>query len=235
MSIAFTIEDRASANMGTKDRIKLAAQILFGRFGIDGVSVQQIVAAAGQRNNASLHYHFGSKEELVRLLVVEGAQQLDDRRHHMLAQVDANGGPDHVREVLDILIRPVVQLSEEQRWFGYIRFIANLQLWNRDVLRQALDGQWNAAYVICLNHLRRMMEQKQPSLVVEQKLSFLGIYANAVLTAREAALERHHAEPHHFWSGDYTLANMIDTLEAMLVSLPSETTLTLLPMGSETK
>ena len=43
----------------TKNQIKAAAQMLFARRGVDGVTVQEIVTAAGQRNNAALHYHFG--------------------------------------------------------------------------------------------------------------------------------------------------------------------------------
>ncbi len=41
----------------TKNQIKAAAQMLFARRGVDRVTVQEIVAAPGQRNNAALHYH----------------------------------------------------------------------------------------------------------------------------------------------------------------------------------
>ena len=82
----------------TKDQIKAAAQILFARHGIDGVTVQQIVQAAGQRNKAALQYHFGSKEELIRQLVVEGAKALDDRRNHLLDAIEQSGEPVTVRD-----------------------------------------------------------------------------------------------------------------------------------------
>jgi AcrR family transcriptional regulator len=49
----------------TRTRIKVAAQRLFAQRGIDGVSVRDIVAAAGQRNNGSLNYYFRTKEALV--------------------------------------------------------------------------------------------------------------------------------------------------------------------------
>jgi AcrR family transcriptional regulator len=82
----------------TKDQLKAAAQILFARHGIDGVTVQQIVQAAGQRNKAALQYHFGSKEELIRQLVVEGAKALDDRRNHLLDAIEQSGEPVTVRD-----------------------------------------------------------------------------------------------------------------------------------------
>src|SRR3954465_13933067 len=84
----------------TKTQIKAAAQLLFARHGVDAVTVQQIVAAAGQRNNAALHYHFGSKEELIRQLVVDGAAVLEERRQGMLRELEARGGPTTIREVL---------------------------------------------------------------------------------------------------------------------------------------
>src|ERR1700709_103584 len=93
----------------TKSQIKAAAQMLFARHGVDAVTVQQIVTAAGQRNNAALHYHFGSKEELIRQLVVDGAAVLDERRQNMLREMDARGGPATIREVLLILVMPVMQ------------------------------------------------------------------------------------------------------------------------------
>ena len=55
--------------------MKAVAQRLFAQHGIDGVTVADIVAAAGQRNKASLQYHFGSKDELIGELLVDGAQK----------------------------------------------------------------------------------------------------------------------------------------------------------------
>ena len=60
----------------TRARLKEAAQRLFSERGVEGVSIDQMLAAAGQRNKASLHYHFGTKLDLVRELVNLSA---DDR------------------------------------------------------------------------------------------------------------------------------------------------------------
>src|SRR5215207_67071 len=96
-----------AASEETRNQIKAAAQMLFARHGVDAVTVQQIVTAAGQRNNAALHYHFGSKEELIRQLVVDGAAVLDARRQGMLRELKARGGPSSIREVLNVLVMPV--------------------------------------------------------------------------------------------------------------------------------
>src|ERR1700741_2414758 len=106
----------------TRNQIKAAAQMLFARHGVDAVTVQQIVSAAGQRNNAALHYHFGSKEELIRQVVVDGAAGLDERRRGMLLEIEARGGPTSIREVVNVLVMPVIELADDERWRGYIRF-----------------------------------------------------------------------------------------------------------------
>jgi AcrR family transcriptional regulator len=63
----------------TRDLLKLAARRLFAHRGLDGVSVRDIVLAAGQRNSGSLHYYFGTKENLARELVADGAKLIDSR------------------------------------------------------------------------------------------------------------------------------------------------------------
>ena len=55
-----TLKPVRSDGRETKVRMKAVAQRLFAQHGIDGVTVADIVAAAGQRNKASLQYHFGS-------------------------------------------------------------------------------------------------------------------------------------------------------------------------------
>ena len=208
----------------TKAQLKRAAQALFARHGAAAVTVQQIVQAAGQRNNAALHYHFGTKEELIRQLLVEGAQQLDDRRQEMLAALDRAGGTSSVRQVLEILVLPVVELERDPRRRGYIRLVANVQMTDRDLLRSALANRWNAGYVRCLAHLTRLVSTV-PAPLLEQRLTFFGIYSNAVLSARDAALEAQATTPHHVWSRPYTVDNFIDTLEALVTCPPSEVAL----------
>jgi AcrR family transcriptional regulator len=211
----------------TKSQIKAAAQLLFARHGVDAVTIQQIVAAAGQRNNAALHYHFGTKEELIRQLVVDGAAVLDERRQGMLREIDARGGPETIREVLLVLVMPVIELGDDERWRGYIRFTSSLQASDRKTLRAALNNRWNAGYVACFAHLKRMLPL--PAALVEQRLSIFSIYANAILSAREAAAETRNSK-NGLWDQRFTIDNIIDTLEAAITCPPSAQTLAI-PSG----
>lgn len=213
-------------SLQTKNQIKEAAQMLFARHGIEGVTVQQIVAAAGQRNNAALHYHFGSKEELIRQLIVDGAEVLEERRQNMLQAMAARGGPASIREVVLILVMPVVELADDPRWRGYIRFTSNLQASDRETLRAALNNKWNAGYVACFAHLKRMIPLSAE--LVEQRLTLFAIYANAILSAREEALEKLRSRKNRLWDKCYTIENILDTLEATLVCTPSAKTVSML-------
>ncbi|MDB5511118.1 MAG: putative DNA-binding transcriptional regulator [Enterovirga sp.] len=204
----------------TKSQLKAAAQSLFASYGVAAVTVQQIVSAAGQRNNAALHYHFGTKDDLIRQLLVEGAQDVDVRRRAMLAELEGAGGPQTVRQVMQALVLPVIALEGDPRRRGYIRLVANVQMTNRELLRSALADRWNEGYVRCLAHLRRIVTSV-PAMLLEQRLSLLGMYSNAALSARDAALQLQPGEPHRLWGQPYTVDNMIDTLVAVIACEPS--------------
>ena len=208
----------------TRDRLKAAAQILFARHGVDGVTVQQIVTAAGQRNNASLHYHFGSKEELIRQLIVEGAKELDERRKALLDSHERSGAPFTARDLLRIMVLPVFDLTQEERWQGYVQFTSSLQTSNREMFRSALNNRWNSAYVRCFDHLKKLL-QHIPAPVLEQRLSLFIIYGNAITSVRDFELTTRRQQQNRFWNKPFTIENILDTLEASVTCPPSAATL----------
>jgi AcrR family transcriptional regulator len=212
-----------AASAETRNQIKVAAQMLFARHGIAAVTVQQIVDAAGQRNNAAVYYHFRTKEELIREMVIDGAAVLDARRRKMLNDMGKRGGPPNIREVMLVLVMPVIELAEDERWRGYIRFTSHLQASDPKTLRDALNNRWNASYVECFNHLKSML--RLPAAIVNQRLSILAIYANAVLSAHEAALEFRSRKNSRLWGQPFTIENILDMLEAAITQPPSQATL----------
>jgi AcrR family transcriptional regulator len=211
----------------TRARIKVAAQRLFAQRGIDGVSVRDIVAEAGQRNNGSLNYYFRTKEALVLELIVEGGRLIDESRNEFLDRLEAAGGPHSTREVIEALVFPAIGLAEADSEEGtYIRFITMLEMNHRKLFRELADKKsskaWNSGYRRCLKHLARLMPNAPPSLL-NQRLVFLGLFLNASLSVREAALEQAR-QPHHFWGQSYTLPNLIDAMQAMIEQPPSAAT-----------
>src|SRR5579862_3709647 len=126
----------------TRTRLKEEAQRLFALRGLEGVSVQDIISAAGQRNSASLRYYFGNKLELARELVVDGARLIDEDRQARVDRLEAEGALS-VRAVLGALLFPMLELADRTGQPTYIRMIANFQLNDRAFLREALENKWN--------------------------------------------------------------------------------------------
>ena len=139
----------------TRERLKTGAQRLFALHGVDGVSIKDILVVAGVRNNASLHYYFGSKEALLGELLIEGAQRIDAARRQLLDELEAAGQSGNVRAVLEALVRPVMDYSQDSEGrHTYMRFVANLQMNHRALFRATLGDQWNEGYKRCLALLR---------------------------------------------------------------------------------
>lgn len=216
----------------TRARLKEVAQRLFAERGLDGVGVQDIVSAAGQRNNASLRYYFGSKHALAAELLVDGARLIDEDRQSMLDRLEAEGRVT-VRSMIEALTLPLLALSERTGQATYIRMVANLQLNQRALVREALEDRWNTGYKRCFAHLAELLPQV-PRPLLEQRFSLAGgIYGNAVWAAWEAAQDAASKDgfKSRLWSTPYAVDNVLDTLQSVLESPPSADTLSRLNAG----
>lgn len=70
----------------TPDRLLDTAERLFAERGFDGTSVRDITAAASV-NQAAIHYHFGSKEAVLRAATDRVVGPLNVRRHQLLDEL----------------------------------------------------------------------------------------------------------------------------------------------------
>lgn len=106
---------------GSELALILAAERLFAERGIEAVALRQINQAANQKNMSAAHYHFGSREGLVRAVLEHRWPALDRRRAELLRR---EGRAKDMRFFLEAFILP---LSEElvPRAEGnhYIRFM----------------------------------------------------------------------------------------------------------------
>ena len=206
--------DISTVHSDAPRHIKAVALKLFAERGIDGVTVRQIAEAAGQKNHAAILYHFGSKDMLVRELLIDGARAIDVRRNARLDRANATGGPYTVGEVMEILVETSVDPDPPAWGECYNRFLVGLQLSNRTLFMDALAGRWNVGYQRCLEEVRRLMAHV-PRDLLNQRLVFMGGALSGILAGRETELADRSRE-HPMWSHPETLGRVARALTSVI-------------------
>lgn len=102
----------------TKQKILDTAENLFGAKGYDATSLRHIITEAGV-NLAAIHYHFGSKEELLDQLIVRRAGPVNKKRIALLDQIEAEAGaaPLPLEKVLEALLVPMSEAADRNPEF----------------------------------------------------------------------------------------------------------------------
>jgi AcrR family transcriptional regulator len=131
---------------GTKHRILETATRLFAEHGIDAVPLRDIAIAADV-NGASINYHFGSKEQLIRevyrrLFVVLNEQRLkalDD------CEIAAKGHPIKPEAIVRALVAPMVYFSTSPEYGGIylIRLTYHAYGLRRNFIHESIADQVN--------------------------------------------------------------------------------------------
>lgn len=93
----------------TKTSLLNAGESLFAELGIAGASMRAITRAAGA-NLAAVHYHFGSKEGLVREVFRRRLEPLNHERLQRLAACDPAAGVTAVRPIVEAFVAPALQM-----------------------------------------------------------------------------------------------------------------------------
>ncbi|ROO84983.1 TetR family transcriptional regulator [Actinocorallia herbida] len=215
-------ERRTSARGAeTRERILDAAERLMAERGISGVSLNEINTAAGQRNTAALHYHFGGREELVRAILRRHGAWLRARHDELYAALD--GREPSTRELVEVIVLPVAEYVAEGPSAR-----AAIRIWvsaiNRPELAvEEIQGLVDATLTRAARVLIERMPETMPRPLAVARLVTAAQAALHVLADR-AVLEDA-PEPRR---GDLPLplvaANLVDMTVAALTAPVSETT-----------
>ena len=91
-----------------------------------GVSLREIAAQAGQRNNSAVIYHFGNHDGLIAATLDRRMSVLDERRRLLLAELDARADFT-VEDVLTAIIAPALDLPYRSGATHYARFVEQIR------------------------------------------------------------------------------------------------------------
>lgn len=94
----------------TKQKILDTAELLIGEQGYAATSLRQIISNAGV-NLAAVHYHFGTKEDLLDELILRKAVAVNAKRLALLEkfELEADGGPVAVEKILTAFFEPMIE------------------------------------------------------------------------------------------------------------------------------
>ena len=157
------------------------AEKLIGERGLDSVSMRDVAAAAGQRNNSAVQYHFGSRDGLIMQILRRRLAALDAERQRRLAELDELGLGTDLSALVQVLYGPIVDLLRAQpEATHYARFLqrvgpvmgpgvpeADLRTATDDVVVRLIDA---------MSHLPRRVAFERIDLATQMFTGALAVY-----------------------------------------------------------
>ena len=199
----------------TRELIILTAERLFAERGIEAVPLQDIGAAADQRNNFAVQYHFGDRENLVQAIAEYRARSLMEVNERLISELMASGrGPtvgDFVRAFVTALS---ANLDPRSYFLPFIsRYISERGGY------AGLAGAVPAASVTMLSSILAGLLPHHPKALLDERWE--NLFTSAVHTlARYQVATRNGSLPAPI---DYLIADLVRTLTAGLEVDPPPT------------
>lgn len=108
----------------TKSALIDVAERFFGTHGLEGSSLREIAAAAGQRNYNAVQYHFGSKRGLINAILDVRFREVDEIRRKIIATryADTDIATLSVAELLRLIWEPVFVIASCNGASDFCRF-----------------------------------------------------------------------------------------------------------------
>lgn len=106
---------------GTRERLILEAERLFGDRGIDGVTMRMVCEAAEQKFAGSVQYHFGDALGLLYAVFDYREHQLQPARQRLLDDGCKHGRLADIRYLLRIILEPNFRMYADDGVISYIK------------------------------------------------------------------------------------------------------------------
>ena len=210
--------NRNPAERGSSSKllIKQTARRLFAERGVHDVSVREIATTANQRNLGVVAYYFTTKNNLITEILIDGAERIEARRKDYLSELEADGGPLSVEDVVAAIVLPSAQFADEDGVYGkfFNRYLYQLSLFSSQLIDRTLEGRSNEGYQRCLSLLRDLLPHLSKAQQ-NRRFVFMNMYVSALLAQRELMLADDDGD-HPTWKSDETLNDIVRTAAALL-------------------
>lgn len=157
----------------TATRLLDVAERLFAERGIEAVSIRQIVLASGQGNASAAHYHFGSREVLIRQLLERRMETVDAMRHARLDDLLARTPHPDIRAVIGTSIATLVGVVRTHAWGAdYVQVIAQALFNPRMRLLESIDPRAISGLTRMIGLCRRSLPD-MPRAVFDARMTLI--------------------------------------------------------------
>jgi AcrR family transcriptional regulator len=166
----------------TKEKILDTAERLFGENGYGATSLRQIIAEAGV-NLAAVHYHFGTKEELLDAAVVRKLAPINADRMRLLDEAGARAGgkPIAIEAFLDAFLRPAVMQARLDP--SFCRFMGRLHAEN--LMSRVIANNFQEVSARFLGGLRQVLADLPQDELIWRVHFMVGAMAHTLKSSPE--------------------------------------------------
>jgi AcrR family transcriptional regulator len=194
----------------SKQRLILAAELLFAKYGIDGASLREISVRAGQANNSAVQYHFGSREALVQAVFEHRMFQMEARRGDMLAAARTARKLDDIRTLFEILFLPQLDLHDLDGNHSYAHFLCQFLLRSRSTEFGDFGGPMPPNLKDVLDRIAQQVSHLAPAAAQRRLVTVCFMFLNILVIHGQDS-----ASAEHF---DDALNDTLDQMVAALLA-----------------
>lgn len=164
----------------TKERLLEAAERSFAEHGYAASSLRGIIAEAGV-NLAAVHYHFGSKEELLKAVVMRRAEPVNRKRLALLDKCEsrAHGGRPELEKVLEAFIVPTLEVASQPHGAQFLRLMGRLYA-ETDMLPRIVKSGFGPMLMRFHDALRRALPELTPEELLRRLFFGAGALAHTM-------------------------------------------------------
>jgi AcrR family transcriptional regulator len=182
------LAEPAGDRTSTPQRILDAAERLFAEKGFAGTSLREVTALAGV-NVAAVHYHFGSKDELLRAVLSRIVEPVNRERLELLerAEADAAPRPPPIEAILEAFIAPDLRVIRDlgERGAVITRFIGRSYTEPTELVRRMVAEQFGELGLRFHRALCRAVPDVPPQELYWRLMAVVGVITYMLATTSE--------------------------------------------------